>query len=176
VERVGVVLRDLGKGSAVTKRLAEAEALTRWADVVGSQLASRTVPVTVSGGRLLVVVRGSALRQELSFQKTTILRRFNAIAGKRVAREMVFLEGDVERTREQLEAGDWEKVPGVWGEREEGAAGVEGDDAVEEESGADDGAAPECGLAHQPLDAVAYRRTLERIAGGENAGEADEGD
>jgi hypothetical protein len=175
VERVGAVLRDLGQGSAVSRRLAEAEALARWGDVVGSQLASRTVPITVSGGRLLVVVRGSALRQELSYQRVAILRKFNATAGQRVAREIVFLEGDPERLRNQVESCGRVMLP----DAQERRAGAEdesfaaGDEENDEESTAGGGMPSECGLAFRPLDAAAYRRHLEKIARGADSGEAD---
>ncbi len=173
MERVGVVLRDLGEGSAVSRRLAEAEALARWGDVVGSQLASRTVPVAVSGGRLLVIVRGSALRQELSYQRMTILGKFNAMARRRVAREIVFLEGDPERVRDRVESRGKVTLPDV----EERRSVEEGFAAGEEESDEDkvvsDGTPSECGLAYRPLDAAAYRRGLGEIARGADFGEAE---
>ena len=172
MERVGVVLRDLGEGSAVSRRLAEAEALARWGDVVGCQLASRTVPVTVSGGRLLVVVRGSALRQELSYQRVAILRRFNAMAGRRVAREIVFLEGDPERVREQVESCGRVPLP-ERPERSPEESGAGSDDESEEESLAGDQMPSECELAYRDLDAAAYRRERREIARGANSGEGE---
>ncbi len=66
-----------------------------WPEIVGSLLAQRTRPLRLAGTRLFVLCHGSALRQELSYHKREILRKFNAAAGQPgAARELVLLETD----------------------------------------------------------------------------------
>jgi hypothetical protein len=95
VERVGTVLRHLEGVGNLRRRIAEAHGLASWTEIVGHHLAQRTRAVGLAGGRLFVVCHGSALRQELSFHRREILRRFREFAGSEVvAREIVFLETD----------------------------------------------------------------------------------
>ena len=156
MERVGDVLRGLEDEAGLGRRLGEARALEAWPEIVGRQLESRTLPLRVAGGRLLVVASGSALRQELSFHKKKILWKFNEIAGARVANEVVFLEGDLEPAAEVVEA---EGTPGSWKRTAESrGAGVEPADEEGAESTPSDP-----GLAYRQLDAAAYRRELAGI-------------
>jgi hypothetical protein len=94
VDRVGTVLRDLGSGDTLLRRLAQARALERWPEIVGPLLADRTRALRVADGRLVVLAPGAALRQELTFHKRTILRNFNKAVGRAEARDVVFLESD----------------------------------------------------------------------------------
>ncbi|MDP6529469.1 MAG: DUF721 domain-containing protein [Gemmatimonadota bacterium] len=94
MKRVGEVLEVLGEAGALGRRFAETRALEAWTECVGRGIAERTRPLRVAGGRLIVVAEGAALRQELVFHRKNILEKFNKAAGRVVARELVFLEGD----------------------------------------------------------------------------------
>ncbi|HMB68774.1 MAG TPA: DUF721 domain-containing protein [bacterium] len=94
MERVGTVLRDLGRGDTLLRRLAQARALEKWPEIVGPLLSGRTRALRVADGRLVVLAPGAALRQELTFHKRTILRKFNEAIGRTEARDVVFLESD----------------------------------------------------------------------------------
>lgn len=96
MERVGVWLRGAEARESLGRRLAEARALERWPDLVGPHLAKRTRVMQLAGDRLIVVAHGSALRQELTFQRDVILQKFNEAAGRRVARRILFLESDAQ--------------------------------------------------------------------------------
>ena len=96
VERVGVWLRGAEARESLGRRLAEARALECWPNLVGPHLAKRTRVMQLAGDQLIVVAHGSALRQELTFQRDVILQKFNEAAGRRVARRILFLESDAQ--------------------------------------------------------------------------------
>jgi hypothetical protein len=167
VERVGTVLGKLDRRTNLHQRLAEARAFVNWSGIVGRELAARTRPLRLADGRLFVLAPGSALRQELTFHQRTILQRFNDFAGRRLARTVVFLEADA---LDYDEAARREHA--VFAPRSEpeesartgAAAGEAGSEDAENETG--EGPALDTGQMYEPFDAAAYRRELQRIAGG----------
>jgi hypothetical protein len=108
----------------------------------------------LAGERLFVVAHGSALRQELTFHKSTILRKFNEVAGRRAAREIVFLESDAKLSSLVEREGPGE------------VATMRPRTAAPESDGDAGPGEPEypAGPAYQPFDADRYRRELEREA------------
>ncbi len=95
VERVGTLLDRLEGNDVLRLRIAEARALESWPEIVGAPLAQRTRPLRLAGRRLFVLCHGAPLRQELTYHKREILRKFNEAAGmKGAARQLVFLESD----------------------------------------------------------------------------------
>jgi hypothetical protein len=166
VERVGTVLGKLDRRTNLHQRLAEARAFVNWSGIVGRELADRTRPLRLADGRLFVLAPGSALRQELTFHQRTILQRFNDFAGRRLARTVVFLEADAldydEAARREHAAFAPRSDPGD-GERTAAAGEAGTEDA---ESGAGEGPVLDTGAMYEPFDAAAYRRELQRIAGG----------
>ena len=96
MQRVGAWLDGREGRETLGHRLGEVQALECWPDLVGPHLAKRTRPMRLAGGRLFVVANGAALRQELTFHKGAILAKFNKAAGRRAAREIVFLESDAQ--------------------------------------------------------------------------------
>lgn len=150
MERVGVWLCGAQGRESLGRRLAEVRALERWPDLVGPHLAKRTRVVQLAGDRLIVVAHGAALRQELTFERDMILRRFNEAAGRRVARRILFLESDaqlsslVERegTHEGMEEAGTPVAPG------------------EEKTAPEAGEMHPVGPAYARFDAARYRREL----------------
>jgi hypothetical protein len=160
VDRVGTVLRDLGSGDTLLKRLAQARALERWPEIVGPLLADRTRALRVADGRLVVLAPGAALRQELTFHKRTILRKFNQAVGRAEARDVVFLESDslawegtapAARPQVRMAAPPPESSPSA-------ADAGEDDEGAEEEIAGDPVVVPS-------FDAEDYRRRMTQIAG-----------
>ncbi len=161
MERVGRLLGSLEGNDPLRRRMAEVQALDSWPELVGPHLAKLTRPLRVAGGRLFVIAHGSALRQELVFQRREILGRFNRVAGRKVARELVLLESDAnlsslveaesaaedaDRRSREYEARSAATAPG--------ASGEETEDHV-----------PLAGMRVVPaFDAAAYRREMNRIA------------
>lgn len=59
----------------------EARAVMLWPQIVGEQMAKASEAQKTQGGTLLVTVRSSSWSQEISFQKSTILRRYKERLG-----------------------------------------------------------------------------------------------
>lgn len=159
MERVGAVLRDLGEGDTLLRRLAHARALERWPELVGPHLARCTRALRVADGRLVVLAPGAALRQELTYHKRTILRKFNEAAGGKAARDVVFLEsdslaweGDASPARPEVR-------------RKQPDPGPTGSVEDEDEQDPDEGPVEPIAVV-RTFDAEAYRRRMEEIARG----------
>ena len=71
-----IVARIIGK-----KALMEYQAFREWNTVVGDLVAQNSVPLKVEKGVLYVSAKNSTWRQELSMQKTQILKKFEARFG-----------------------------------------------------------------------------------------------
>jgi len=169
VDRVGVVLQSLQGHAGLSRRLAEARAIERWPEIVGSHLAERTRPLRVADGRLFVLAAGAALRQELTFHTRTIVRKFNAAAQARIVREVKFLESDsLEGSGTQPPSAAVARAE--WGDEEERREAQEEEttDGVEDEGeeGEVESSEPDVGAMYEPFDAEAYRRQLETIRNG----------
>ena len=69
--------------------LDEQKAIQSWAKVVGSFIASHTIDLSIKEGRLFVRVDSDALRNELSFSKSLLVKNLNEQVGKDVVKEIV---------------------------------------------------------------------------------------
>lgn len=159
MERVGTLLQGLEGGDLLRHRLAEARAMESWPEIVGTLLARRTRPLRLAGHRLFVLCHGASLRQELTFHKREILRKFNRLVGMPgAAREIVFLESDANLTslvKDTLEQ-EWRRRV-----REDAAHRAKFGEAPPEEE-------PESGdariaAAYPRFDGQAYREEMARI-------------
>ncbi len=68
------VLRDLG----LQKRFKEREAVEKWADVVGAEMAQRSRATRFEKGTLFVQVDHGAWMQELHFMERELVRKLRA--------------------------------------------------------------------------------------------------
>lgn len=87
-EILAKVMSDLG----LDERLREREALTRWQEVVGPDVARRSRALRIREGVLYVHVESAAWRQELHFLKDTILEGFREKLGPNRVRDIRFTE------------------------------------------------------------------------------------
>lgn len=160
MDRVGALLESLDTTSVLRVRLAEARALEGWPELVGPHLAKKTRPLRVVGERLFVVANGASLRQELSFHRKTIVRRFNELCGMRRISKVVFLESDANLSSL------YEREPVAPEEIRHdvvrSAAGGETDERAEVE--------PNDVPAYRYFDAAAYRQEMRRLAESESLG------
>jgi hypothetical protein len=159
VEKVGSLLEGLEGGDLLRHRLAEARAMESWPEIVGTPIAQRTRPLRLAGHRLFVVCHGAALRQELSFHKREILRKFNRAAGQRgTARELVFLESDANLSSliKDAEGEEWRRRVA----EDAAARAVRAEETPEEQPESGDA---RIAAAYPRFDGEAYRRELARI-------------
>ena len=69
--------------------LDEMKAVDAWPKVVGTFIASHTIDVSIKKGVLFVRVDSDALRSELSYSKSLLLKNLNERVGKDVVNEIV---------------------------------------------------------------------------------------
>lgn len=92
---LSAVLAQALKNLDLEEAALEARAVMLWPEIVGPQLARATEARKVQGGTLVVVTRNSAWNQELSFQKTGIVRRYRERLGREYVTDVRFNVGAV---------------------------------------------------------------------------------
>ena len=69
--------------------LDEMKALNLWKDVVGPFIASHTIDLFIKNHVLFVRVDSDALRNELGYSKSLLIKNLNGMVGKEMVREIV---------------------------------------------------------------------------------------
>ena len=69
--------------------LNEAKAISLWPKVVGPFIASHTIDLSIKNHILFVRVDSDALRNELSYSKSLLMKNLNELVGKDVVTEIV---------------------------------------------------------------------------------------
>ena len=86
------MLRKLGTGN----REIHPEIWSRWHDIVGPELAKRTLPVRLVGKKLHLAVVSSAWLHELTYLRGTIVERIADAVGPGIVREIrLILDSDM---------------------------------------------------------------------------------
>ena len=67
----------------------EIKVINSWSKVVGPFIASHTIDLSIKNNILFVRVDSDALRSELSYSKSLLMKNLNAIAGKEMVKEIV---------------------------------------------------------------------------------------
>jgi len=90
MQQAGNALRSLIQRLGLDRQFRTYDALARWSDIVGKQIAQVARPLRVDADTLWVAVKSHAWAQELNFQKGTILKRLNERAGEERFKELRF--------------------------------------------------------------------------------------
>lgn len=61
-----------------------------WTRIVGQYVASQTEEITFKNRRLAVTIKSAALRNELSFAKTKIIKNINRLLGEEAVEDIRF--------------------------------------------------------------------------------------
>ena len=69
--------------------LDEVKVIESWAKVVGPFIATHTIDLSIKDGRLFVRVDSDALRSELSYSKSLLVKNLNEMVGKEKVKEIV---------------------------------------------------------------------------------------
>lgn len=77
---------ELHKGSGY---LDEQKAIQCWPKVVGPFIATHTIDLSIKEGRLFVRVDSDALRSELSYSKSLLMKNLNERVGNEIVKEIV---------------------------------------------------------------------------------------
>ena len=87
----------------MSRKLEECEALLMW-DTVASSLVTKTQPVAISRGRMMVNVTDSVILHQLTFYKKEYIDKINLMLGRRLVRDIVFRVGKVEKREQNTES------------------------------------------------------------------------
>ena len=67
----------------------EVKVVNSWKQVVGPFIASHTIDLSIKDGRLFVRVDSDALRSELSYSRSLLMKNLNEVVGKEMVKEIV---------------------------------------------------------------------------------------
>ncbi|MEW5701666.1 MAG: DUF721 domain-containing protein [Candidatus Zixiibacteriota bacterium] len=98
---IGTILRQRLAALGVARRVKEASVETRWAEVVGPEIAAHTHVAKLEAGRLIVSVDEPAWRQELLYQREAIVAKLNRDVGEdeTIVREILFTGPEIARRK-----------------------------------------------------------------------------
>ncbi len=87
---LGSSIQQLVEDLGIQRKLAEYEAVVQWDSLVGEHIAKAASAVRITKGVLLVKVRNSVWRNELSLRKQEIINTLNAGLGQEVVKDIRF--------------------------------------------------------------------------------------
>ena len=91
MQHIGGPLKKILKSSGLEKRVAQQNAMEVWANVVGENVSKNAIPVDVQHGIMIIKTETPAWRQELHFQKKTIVENLNKKLNKKVIKDIRFI-------------------------------------------------------------------------------------
>jgi len=83
-------LNQMIKEFHLEKTFQQSRVLEIWPEVVGEQLSSKTKPVSIEHGKLIVRVESPAWRNEIQFHKEQIIRDLNNRLKKKIVETIIF--------------------------------------------------------------------------------------
>ena len=90
IKTVGAALEELLHGLGLDKKLHEYDAVVFWEHVVGKQIARMSTATKISNGTLIVRVKTSVWRNELTLRKKEIVQRLNEYLGSEIVSDITF--------------------------------------------------------------------------------------
>ncbi|MBM4159689.1 MAG: DUF721 domain-containing protein [Ignavibacteria bacterium] len=87
---IGEAVEELVEKLGIKKKLQEYEAVVRWEEIVGGQIARVTTATRITKGTLFVRVKSSAWRNELTMRKDEIKERLNNALGGEIVTDIKF--------------------------------------------------------------------------------------
>lgn len=94
---VDTILDSALKHFGLDEKIAQYSFVTRWAEIVGDEIAKRSRPECIRGKCLVVRVVDSVWAQELSFHRQSILSRLKRFIKKEeMLDDVAFIVGEIE--------------------------------------------------------------------------------
>lgn len=89
VKPLGDLIKEFYEQRRGPDYLDEIKLINSWPKVVGPFIASHTIDLYIKEGRLFVRVDSDALRSELSYSKSLLMKNLNERVGKEIVKEIV---------------------------------------------------------------------------------------
>ena len=90
-QSLGDAIREMIEAYGLEGKLSEATLVESWEKVVGKMIARHTKDVFIKRKKLFVKIDSPALKNELTYNRTTLMEALNEAAGGKVIEEIVFL-------------------------------------------------------------------------------------
>jgi len=88
-QSIGIVIKRLLKNQKLEGRLKELDALELSEELLGENLMKYINDLSVKNGTLIIKVRSAAVRNELSYQKSEIIKKINKQVGNNILQEII---------------------------------------------------------------------------------------
>ncbi len=89
-QSLGQVIQDYLRESGWQQKLDEIKIITQWDKVLGPTLSKYTEDVFIKNKQLHIRLKSASLRQELSYQKSEIIKQLNDSVGKEIITDVIF--------------------------------------------------------------------------------------
>lgn len=89
-QSLGDVISEFLNRHNLGPKLDEVRLINAWENVVGKMIAKHTTDLHIQRKSLFVYLDSDALRNELSYTKSLLIRRLNEAVGKEVIKDIVF--------------------------------------------------------------------------------------
>lgn len=89
VKPLGELIKEFYEQHRGSDYLDEVKLINSWPKVVGPFIASHTIDLSIKNHVLFVRVDSDALRNELNYSKSLLIKNLNDLAGKEILREIV---------------------------------------------------------------------------------------
>ena len=89
VKPLGELIKEFYEQHRGSDYLDEVKVINSWPKMVGPFIASHTIDLSIKNSVLFVRVDSDALRSELNYSKSLLVKNLNDLVGKEVLREIV---------------------------------------------------------------------------------------
>jgi predicted nucleic acid-binding Zn ribbon protein len=89
VKPLGELIKEFYEQHRGSDYLDEVKLINSWPKVVGPFIASHTIDLSIKNHVLFVRVDSDALRNELGYSKSLLMKNLNELAGKEILKEIV---------------------------------------------------------------------------------------
>ena len=88
-QSIGIVIKKLLKNQKLEGRLKELDVLELSKELLGENLMKYINDLSIKNGKLIIKVRSAAVRNELSYQKSEIIKKINEQVGNEILKEII---------------------------------------------------------------------------------------
>lgn len=88
-ETLGEVIERMLKVYRLKSGLTEINLKSNWRQIVGPVVSDRTEDVILRGSKLIIKINSAAMRQELHYQRSDIMRNVNEHLGEAIVKEVL---------------------------------------------------------------------------------------
>lgn len=88
-QSLGEAIQDYLRESGWQQKLDEIKIITQWDKILGPTLAKYTEEVFIKNKQLHIRLKSATLREELSYQKSELVKQLNESVGKEVITDVI---------------------------------------------------------------------------------------